>query len=414
MVIPKAACLPLAAAQKRSVMLLMAAVMAAFGAAEGEESGGAQPRIVSIGGELSYRVMQLVNTVGANAGLDIYVRNINWDDRRTINREWNHRVSAEALVTITPKERIYFRLGYRAGQGAGLSECRAVLSNNAFMLEGGILKFRYNPDARNLGEYLILSGAYPGFVFSGREWANNVGLHLRTTLGPHLTHDVLALVELENIPFNDISLVYIASYSPARALTLGAGVSFHRLIPFNPDLTTPPPENAGGEQIEFTHRGVKLMGRMSFDVKPLLGSPGLFGPEDLKIYAEAAVLGVKDYPVYYDNIRERIPVMVGLNVPAFNILDYIAVEGEWYGSPHLNTTPLRHYRAIPIEPDIGDRDDLKWSVSIKRAIDEHIAVYGRVANDHLRTEDASGGVSERELMMAPENWYWSIAVTLTF
>ena len=65
------------------------------------------------------------------------------------------------------------------------------------------------------------------------------------------------------------------------------------------------------------------MARVCFDFKKFFNT-NIFGDQDLKLYCEAAILGVKDYKLYYNNLVQRIPVMVGFNVPAFKILDLIA------------------------------------------------------------------------------------------
>ena len=63
----------------------------------------------------------------------------------------------------------------------------------------------------------------------------------------------------------------------------------------------------------YTFAGTKLMARASFDFKPFFKSfsDRFLGPNDLKIYSEAAILGVKDYPGYYSKLRDRIPRMIG-------------------------------------------------------------------------------------------------------
>jgi hypothetical protein len=91
----------------------------------------------------------------------------------------------------------------------------------------------------------------------------------------------------------------------------------------------------GDIQVSYEHfnaSGIKPIATMAFDPKPLLGLGGLLGPNDLVLYGEAALLGVKDYPVFYDNWKQRMPVMVGFNLPVFKQLDVLALEVEYYGS----------------------------------------------------------------------------------
>ncbi|MDZ7262100.1 MAG: hypothetical protein ONB05_08355 [candidate division KSB1 bacterium] len=66
----------------------------------------------------------------------------------------------------------------------------------------------------------------------------------------------------------------------------------------------------------YTFGGTKVMARIAFDPKPLLPW-NFFGRRDVRIYGEMAVLGIKNYPRYYEKITERMPVMLGFNIPAF-------------------------------------------------------------------------------------------------
>ena len=70
-------------------------------------------------------------------------------------------------------------------------------------------------------------------------------------------------------------------------------------------------------------KGVKLMARAQIDFRKLFKLEGDFwGANDLRLYGEAAVLGVKSYPANsegrgYTDIRDRVPVMAGLTMPTY-------------------------------------------------------------------------------------------------
>ena len=398
------------------IAVCFAAAMA--GSAAAEEPVGIS-RHIDLWGNVTYRLLQLVNSGGQHAGS--LGEEDAWRIEHRLNGQWFHRVAGEFGVTLTPVERLKVHAGYRADifAGSGLSQCNAsvVLGDTQaepFVLTGGLFRFRYNPDARNLGEYLIHSGCYPGYVFSGREWANELGLHLRVNALPAIKQDILVLTEMNHIPFYDFSLAYLGTVNMLDVAEIGAGVMFHRLIPVSPKLTTPEKAAPDGRTGVYTHRGIKVMGRLSLDIKRLFGNPAFFGAQDLKIYSEAAVLGLEDYPVYYEKIGERIPVMVGINIPFFGLLDYCALEGEWYGSPHNNDPPIGDIRPIPQGEDIGDSDDIKWSVSLRRAIGSHIAIDARAASDHLRFEDPGGAVENWEHTIGLSQWYWSLTMLFSF
>lgn len=169
---------------------------------------------------------------------------------------------------------------------------------------------------------------------------------------------------------------------------------------------------------------VLLMARATFDPKKLF-EIGVLGPEDLKIYSELNVLGIKNYPIYYDKIIERMPIMVGINLPGFKVLDLIAVQGEYFNSPWLNNTSLRSRdrNNSPYMPGAGDKllskneyndaaskDNLKWSVLIQKNLGGNLSLRAQAANDHLHLPSSSFYVGPQfdhnEITVLPNHWYW--------
>jgi hypothetical protein len=107
----------------------------------------------------------------------------------------------------------------------------------------GLFPFTYNPDTRNLGEYLLRGPVYPGILFSDFESkridptvANTLGLNLHSELGG-LSQDLILKSETDLPPLFDFSLAYIAQFKVKGIFEVGAGVNFHRLIPMKPTLT---------------------------------------------------------------------------------------------------------------------------------------------------------------------------------
>ncbi|MBF0432110.1 MAG: hypothetical protein HQK83_12570 [Fibrobacteria bacterium] len=183
----------------------------------------------------------------------------------------------------------------------------------------------------------------------------------------------------------------------------------------------------------YTFKGTKLMGRFALDLKPLIGSD-MFGPEDLRIYGEMAVLGIKDYPVFYENIWDRIPMMIGINLPVFNILDHLAVELEWYGSPHpdnyINNTYIpnkgdKRFSAVPADPVTGDytdvdyteQDNWKWSIHATKTLRPGIIISAQAARDHLRHNfqmESTNLLDRESMLVSKKHWYWRLAVLFGF
>jgi hypothetical protein len=221
---------------------------------------------------------------------------------------------------------------------------RNLLNDNGLRLDvgGGYFPYKYNPDARNLGEYLFRSTAYPQtltteFDFS---FARLAGLYAQSSYdaGPHrFDLDLLANINTEWIAIGDLNLSLLGSYNFMHLFEIGAGVQFGSFISADEKTTTPESNSTryldGTDSSNcYTFRGTKVIGRASIDPKKVLPF-AIFGAEDLKIYSEAALLGVKNYgvalytPVWYNSILERIPVMVGVNWPTHQIPSYCFIPG---------------------------------------------------------------------------------------
>jgi hypothetical protein len=144
------------------------------------------------------------------------------------------------------------------------------------------------------------------------------------------------------------------------------------------------------------------------------------GPSDLRLFAEAALLGVKNYPFYYEKASERMPVMLGFNVPAFRLLDILCLQAEWYGSRfNQSNDKVTLGKGLPI-PDatdfaaheLRDRniDNWKWSVFAKRTINPGLRLYFQVANDHLRTITFRFIDETYPVFNRPSHWYYMFKV----
>jgi hypothetical protein len=148
------------------------------------------------------------------------------------------------------------------------------------------------------------------------------------------------------------------------------------------------------------HQGIKVMGRVSFDPKPLFGIEG-WGAMDLKLYGEAAIIGLKDYAGVYPTMSERMPMMVGFGIPSFGLLDESVLEIEYYGAPFrddyrrlmvdASTIPTNNKSYTPertagTEWDVHNmkKDNLKWSFYVSKTIQNSMKLSAQVANDHFR------------------------------
>ncbi len=344
----------------------------------------------------------------------------------------------------------------------------------------GIIPFKYNPDATNLGEYLLRDEAYPTIMVTGGLSEINStemqleGAELELHTGP-ITHRLVAYTERGIEPTGDITPAYVFSYKPNSVIELGGGVAFAHLISFKPSSTTPTgpqltpvystatgevttqPMNRYADDTvvtnindtgysNYTFRATKVMARISINFQSLLQSD-LLGPDDLKLYSEAAILGIKDYPYYYSNIRNRMPVMVGFNFPTFKLLDKLSLEVEYlkpafpysiFWSYWKDAVPIPGIQPVGesyhdllyggVNPNDGsviapyDKNSLshrafKWSIYLKRTLVPGLTLYAQAASDYLRGYDANVGPGvlvplPEPIINTPSDWYYLVRLDL--
>jgi hypothetical protein len=301
----------------------------------------------------------------------------------------------------------------------------------------GLFPYKYNPDVRNLGEYLFRTGTYPQVIYAEFDFPLDrlMGLRLSSTLLDERLHqDLLITSEDERLPLLDWAISYIADFSALPFLNIGAGVSFSHLLSVNEEYTTPRVgeniaeiDTAADDTLYYTFRGSKVMARFALDIKRIFmpgDDYGIFGPNDLRLYAEWAIIGLKNYPGYYEHIAQRMPVVLGLNIPAFRVLDVAAVEVEYFSNPYPNNYyKVITTRNIPIpytEPRAKDvlnysLDNVKWSVYLTKTIAGCLHVTGQVANDHLRMVRHHDRETDREeVTRGLTDWHYLLKLGFSF
>jgi hypothetical protein len=315
----------------------------------------------------------------------------------------------------------------------------------------GLFPYKYDEQARNLGEYLFRSGTYPAYLINNFDlpFARLTGAKISSDLFGWLHQDLLYSMETTVPPFYNGTISYLADCKVGRFLDIGIGVSFANIVSVDDKSVTPKNVDknryvtAEGDTGYYTFRGTKLMGKLCFDPKAFLPL-GIFGKEDGKIYLEAAVLGLESYPKNdtidplnpgisqgkniwgYDTLANKIPIMIGFNVPTFKALDILAIECEWYGCPYPNSYknrlgPGADY-SYPV-PDFSKRsnvdyhaDNWKWSVYLKRTFfDNHFGVVLQFARDHTRNETlVDEGNDYEEALSLNKQWWWMMKVVAQF
>ncbi len=368
-------------------------------------------------------------------------------------------IEAEYGYNTTPLDMPYNTNAGPPSQNIYLSipNAKGVLSfsindNMSAMVHFGRLEYKYNPDSRNLGEYLFRTGTYPAYIRTSFDLpcARVSGALASLNIGDRLRQDLLLTTLTDIRPFNDFTLTYLVDASIHKSLSFGGAVQFASLISPMPDQTSLPKilnnfyQNAVDDTSYYTFRGTKLMGRISFDPKPFLNA-SFFGSEDLKLYAEAAVLGLKSYPrsdqyydlnldtlsdgivngpnksnpFGYDTLWQKIPVTLGVNIPVFKLLDVVAFEAEWYGCRYPNSYQkvVLDGPAVPDDPSSDPtseytrkayaKDDWKWSVYVKKTFYERFSLIFQAARDHTRLRNSIYTDFEyQETFVLPRHWYW--------
>ncbi|HKP96035.1 MAG TPA: hypothetical protein VJ385_09790 [Fibrobacteria bacterium] len=395
--------------------------------------------------------------------------------------------------------------------------------------------YKYNPYAKNFGEYLYRSEAYPTTIHTG-DWGaiDNAGAGIwgasvkMDFLNGMIRNDFIVSTANERVPLHDVSFTDIATLNLGKAFSIGGGVMLSRLIEVDPKKSAPHDLKTGWitwtaadqanlrayikkktdadpnflstsadfkrtmmdgttvidtslvvgqdywalsrrplvsflntipaladpdavsthankyDDIAFVDaRTVFLMAKASFDPKALIGleSPWL-GANDLVIYGEAAIIGMKNYPIYYTSTSQRSPFMAGFYLPTLGFLDFFTVEMEFLKNPHVPSDyqPATFRQPQPkgtIEtteeiPGIADPfydvkdvkaekayninytdDDVLWTVTALKSWGPMslAAQYGR---DHYRPLTAGFSPTATEVASSSKSKYYMIRLMVNF
>lgn len=359
--------------------------------------------------------------------------------------------------------------------GPGISQAQGIykwgdLENPNAMLQVGYFPYKYNADSKNLGEYLLRSGTYPGYVVTGG-WnmisssafmAQGARLNISLWDGKFESDFILAM-ETNLPPLFSITPAYVATVKPVKGITVGGGVACNHCLSVKPSREAPKHlanayitgigidstdwDNDGNfdeykyrvdrdPTKHYTFQGVKLSANASVDPKAYVPMDFL-GSEDLKLYGEIALLGVKNYPHFYEKRTERMPVMVGFNLPTFKLLDVLSLEVEYLNNPFANNQSVVINDAYPVWPIFTDdngyatkaeleavlaaqdaydhkwnsRDNWKWSLYAKREVTKGVRLYAQAASDHLRTFNFNLGPFPSYVPVTNKNgkeWYYLV------
>ncbi|MBN1757764.1 MAG: hypothetical protein JW863_05575 [Chitinispirillaceae bacterium] len=334
----------------------------------------------------------------------------------------------------------------------------------SFDLAMGYIPYKYNPEVRELGEFLFRTGTYPFYIVGefDRPFARLTGF--RGTFAAktdflETSTDFFILTEREIRPFWDVTIAGVTSINFAKFFEIGLGVDFAHLIPTNPSITTPDTlksryfsdstvaDDGFGNMITtydtayYTFQGTKLMARATIDPFGRIRNSGsvlsdVVGKNGGKLYGEIAVIGLKDYPANdynpfgYDNFKEKMPWMAGITIPFWKILDICAIEFERYPNPYPNSAAWVIRNGLPVpymenpNPDEG-YDTGKayvprwfWSVYLNKEIVKNFSVVCQIGRDHMRWEMPivyqTANYDYEDIMVKPKDWTWHIKTIFRF
>jgi opacity protein-like surface antigen len=353
--------------------------------------------------------------------------------------------------------------------GPGISQAQGIytwgdLEDPTARLQVGYFPYKYNQDSKNLGEYLLRSGTYPGYLVTGG-WNMvsssafmNQGARLNVPLWDgKFQSDFILSMETNLPPLFSLTPAYVATVNPVKGVTVGAGIACNHCLSTRPSEESPKLESnqiirsatvvhdaPNGQYLitydrdstsHYTFQGVKVAANASIDPKAYIPMDFL-GPEDLKLYGEIAVLGWKNYSYLYEKRSERMPIMVGFNIPTFKMLDVLSFELEYYNNSFVNNYRNVIYDAIPtwyraeeltptgmpgeyslteaeyeFNQSWAKRDNWKWSVYGKKEVVKGVRIFAQAASDHLRPYTFDLGAFPAYVPVTNKNgkeWYYIV------
>ncbi len=373
----------------------------------------------------------------------------------TINDRFTVKVGVGGMFFyVSPEEKSLSssrttQFGPGVGQAQGIYKLGEL--DRPWTFQFGLFPYKYNSDAKNLGEYLLRSGTYPGYLITGG-WniinsASYVasGLRINKSLWDgKIEFDGNFFLERDLEPLYDLSPSFLINFKPAPFFEFGAGVKFSHFIPAHYAKDTPSDldnQIRNGRLLNgqtdsvialedslklpisyYTFAGTNLDGHVSLNFGSLFENE-LIGKNDLKLYAEVALLGVENYPYFYEKRIARMPIMAGLNLPTFKTLDLLSIEMEYRRWDFANDIFQAYDSALPIwlsgdEAKKWNKNGIKsrnykWSIYAKKKITDGISLFAQAASDHMRTLRQGDFTPERdEITRTPSQWYYLLRLEM--
>jgi hypothetical protein len=309
------------------------------------------------------------------------------------------------------------------------------IENPFLNITAGYFPFKYNPDARNFGDYLFRINPYPQYLQTNFDmpYTQLLGLRVGSTPVSNLRIDALLTSESLLWPLRDFSLAALASYKLMNFVEVGAGVMWDRLLSVDDKITNPPVSVNSGN---YSFQGTKVEFRGALDLKQLFPGFDVFGKNDLRLYGELCLNGLKDYPIIdttnplypgYNSLSKREPILLGFNIPTFKFMEVLSVEAEWWDNNYANSyynVLNAGYALVPNPTKIGAEHIAQsyggawhWSVYAKKNITQNLNLIGQVSRDHTFIETSMTGTSNadpEEALDGLGDWMWRLKLEYCF
>lgn len=381
------------------------------------------------------------------------------DDR--ISKRWMNGYSGRLEVKSQPTDWYYTNIALEIGSNFPITLASAIQKESfrlsfkpslpkavgvfdfkfdawSLLIESGIMEYAFNPEVKNLGNYMYRSTSYPFTLKTKIDYIYSNLMGIRTEgkfFSDQLKAELILNSILDQYPFFDFSLGAMLSYTtPNKFFTIGEGICFDRLFSVDKEATDVKTLKSNLTDSTITFRSVKLDSRLTLDFRQLLNNPDIMSKNDFKLYFETAIVGLKD-PKYYPNAdttitpsaANRMPFLFGVNIPTFKILDILSFEVEYCNSPYSNDwwggmdgSPSPEPNNVFGTDSVWDHtykelDNFKWTLYLKKSISKFDIIFF-FANDHIFYETRSAenqAYTEQSLRTEKDkHWYLKLQYNL--
>jgi hypothetical protein len=319
-------------------------------------------------------------------------------------------------------------------------------------IQVGYFPYKYNKDVRNLGEYLLRSLPYPIIIYSDFDYpqVNLLGFRFNfQMLNRFFSNDLILHSETVTIPVQNWSITDIFEVNFRDIISVGGGISlYHWLSAYQGDniqgsadaiyyFQNLPDDERQRIDTSISFKSEKLMARLSINTQTVAKllfdlSTNIFSENDGLIYGEFDLLGVRNYPIYYENMKDRIIWTFGFNLPTFKILDLFNFEFEYCANgssfsdanlfadkPSLKPEPM----GTITDPNTGNKVQLvrnKWRRSLylkKSLFNDHFSIIVQIARDHKKINFnyfEKKYMSFQETLPTNKDWWWAFKTEYKF